>query len=257
VPLAIPQDMKTDLILPFYQPHEGWQDHLLESVTALRRELNARGSSLRVILANDGSPRSCYPDDALESIRAAADEFVFSSYDVNRGKGFCLRHAVRQADGDIQIYTDGDFPFGWRCAADAFDRLVSGADVVMGIRGADYGKALHPFRKWISRGVRRLNRFLLGMPERCLDTQAGMKGFRGPGKQAFLDTTVNSFLFDTEFILLAWDRGLRIDTIPLSLRPGLSFSKMGWKVLFRELRHFLRIMFAHWFRKKQHRPAQD
>ena len=248
--------MKTDLILPFYKPHEGWLDHLLESVALLKQDLNRRGSTLHIILANDGSPKSCYPDEALNAIRAAADEFSFSSYDVNHGKGFCLRHALEQADGDFQIYTDGDFPFGWQCVVDAFDRLSSGADVVMGIRGSDYGKALHPFRKFISKGVRRLNRFLLGMPERYLDTQAGMKGFRGAGKQAFLDTTVNTFLFDTEFILLAWDRGLTIDTIPLSLRPGLSFSKMGWRVLFRELRHFIRIMPAHWFRKKQHRPEQ-
>lgn len=248
--------MKTDLILPFYRPHEGWLDHLLESVAALRQELNRRGSVLHVILANDGSPRSCFPDEALDAIRAAADEFTFSTYDVNRGKGYCLRHAVARTDGDFQIYTDGDFPFGWRSVVDAFDRLNSGADVVMGVRGSDYGKALHPFRKLISKGVRRLNRFLLGMPERYLDTQAGMKGFRGEGKRAFLDTTVNSFLFDTEFILLAWDRGLRIDTIPLTLRPGLSFSKMGWRILFRESGHFLRIMPAHWFRKKQHRPEQ-
>ena len=239
--------MKTDLILPFYKPHEGWLDHLLESVTALRQALNGRGSILRVILANDGSPKSCYPDEALDAIRAVADEFIFSSCDVNHGKGYCLRHAVAQADGD--------FPFGWRCAAEAFDRLNAGEDVVMGIRGADYGQALHPLRKLISKGVRRLNRFLLGMPERYLDTQAGMKGFRGAGKQAFLDTTVDTFLFDTEFILLAWDRGLRIGTIPLTLRPGLSFSKMGWRVLFREFGHFLRIMPAHWFRRKQHRPA--
>ena len=248
--------MKTDLILPFYKPHEGWLNHLLESVAALKQALNGRGSALRVILANDGSPKSCYPDEALDAIRAVADEFIFATYDVNHGKGYCLRHAVAQADGDIQIYTDGDFPFGWQCAAEAFDRLNAGADVVMGVRGTDYGKALHPLRKLISKGVRRLNRFLLGMPERYLDTQAGMKGFRGAGKQAFLDTTVDTFLFDTEFVLLAWDCGLRIDTIPLTLRPGLSFSKMGWRVLFRELGHFLRIMPAHWFRKKQHRPAQ-
>ena len=248
--------MKTDLVLPFYKPHEGWLDHLLESVAALKQALNARGSTLRVILANDGSPQSCYPDEALDAIRAAADEFMFCTYDVNRGKGYCLRHAMAQTDGDVQIYTDGDFPFGWQCAAETFDRLNAGADVVMGIRGTDYGKALHPLRKFISKGVRRLNRFLLGMPERYLDTQAGMKGFRGAGKQAFLDTTVDTFLFDTEFILLAWDRGLRIDTVPLTLRPGLSFSKMGWRILLRELGHFLRIMPAHWFRKKQHRPEQ-
>ena len=248
--------MKTDLILPYYKPHEGWLDHLLGSVAPLKRELNKRGSTLRVILANDGSPASCYPPEALEAIRAAADEFVFSTYDVNHGKGYSLRHAVKMADGDVQIYTDGDFPFGWECTLAAFERLTDGADVVMGVRGADYGKALHPLRKTISKGVRALNRLVLLMPGRYLDTQAGMKGFRGAGRQAFLDTTVDTFLFDTEFILLAWDRGLRIDTIPLTLRSGLSFSKMGWRILFRELRHFLRILPAHWFRKKARRTAR-
>ena len=111
--------MKTDLILPFYNPHEGWLDHLLESVARLKQELNGLGSTLHVILANDGSPLSCYPDEAIEAIRAAADEFTFVTYDVNRGKGVCLRHAVAQTDGDIQIYTDGDFPFGWKCVAEA------------------------------------------------------------------------------------------------------------------------------------------
>ena len=109
--------MKTDLILPFYKPHEGWLEHLLESVAALKQALNERGSTLHVILANDGSPLSCYPDEALNAIRAAADEFTFFTYEVNRGKGYCLRHAIAQTDGDIQIYTDGDFPFGWQCAA--------------------------------------------------------------------------------------------------------------------------------------------
>ena len=248
--------MKTDLILPFYKPHEGWLEHILDSLKPLKQELNKRGSSLRVILANDGSPASCYPPEAQDAIRAAADEFVFSTYDVNHGKGYCLRHAIEKADGDVQVYTDGDFPFGWECILAAFERLTDGADVVMGVRGTDYGRALHPLRKTISKGVRRLNRFLLGMPEQYLDTQAGMKGFRGEGRRAFLDTTVDTFLFDTEFILLARDRGLRIDTIPLKLREGLSFSKMGWRILFRELRHFLRIMPAHWFRKKVRRTEQ-
>lgn len=244
---------KTDLMLPFYKPHEGWCEHLCESLEQLRPWLHERNSSLRVFLANDGSPLEFYPEEKLDAVRSRCDEFEFVTYEVNRGKGYCLRTAAARADGDFQIYTDGDFPFGWKCVADAFEHLQSGADVVMGVRGREYGKALHPLRKMISRNVRRLNLLLLGMPRRQLDTQGGMKGFRGPGRQAFLDTTIDTFLFDTEFILLAWDRGLRIDTIPLTLREGLSFSRMGFKVLFREFCHFLRILPKHWFRKKVRR----
>lgn len=245
---------KADLILPFYKPHAGWNEHILESLKPLRAFLHEHDTALRLILANDGSPLSMYPQEILDSLHNASDEFLFSTYEVNHGKGYCLRCAVSQADGDFIFYTDGDFPFGYKCIEDAFLRLEDGADVVMGVRGTDYSRALHPHRKMISQNVRSLNRFLLGLPQKYLDTQAGMKAFRkGAGRDAFLATTVDTFLFDTEFILLAWDRGLRIDTIPLQLREGLSFSKMGMKVLVRELRHFMRILPVHWMREKVHR----
>lgn len=242
---------KVSLILPLYKPHDGWLDHVLQALAPIHSYLSEHGATLQVILANDGTPRSCYPEAALDSIRGECDDFLFSAYDVNHGKGYCLRHAVAQANGDYIIYTDGDFPFGWDCVIAAFDRLSAGADVVMGVRGNDYSGALHPLRKVLSRAVRLLNRIILCMPREYLDTQAGMKGFTATaGRDAFLSTTVDTFIFDLEFILLAWDRGLRIETTPLSLREGLSFSRMGFKVLFRELLHFVRIVPKHWFRRK-------
>ena len=56
-------------------------------------------------------------------------------------------------------------------------------------------------------------------------------------------TRIETFLFDTEFILIALRNQLNIAVIPLKLRGSLRFSRMGFKVVFRELAALARIFF--------------
>lgn len=231
----------TEIILPLYRPKNGWVDHVLEGISELRRYFAGRADVCFTIV-NDGSDLSFFPEETLARIREAAGNFRFHTYSPNRGKGYSLRYAVSRSDADLILYTDGDFPFGWQGIADAFEKLKNGADVVMGIRSAAYGQALSPGRKRISSAVRTMNRLMLGLPDRCLDTQAGLKGFNRRGRTAFLAAKTETFLFDTEFILIAWRHRLAIETVPLSLRSGLHFSRMGMAVLIRELFHFARIL---------------
>jgi hypothetical protein len=53
---------------------------------------------------------------------------------------------------------------------------------------------------------------------------------------------VNSFVFDTEFILLAYKNGLKITPLDINLRPGLKLSAMGMKVMLRELFYFIKVL---------------
>ena len=55
-------------------------------------------------------------------------------------------------------------------------------------------------------------------------------------------------MFDTEFIILARKRGLKIVPIPLSLRDGLHFSRMGFRTLLRETANLYRIIWRLRFR---------
>jgi len=231
-----------DLILPFYHPKGDWEQRVAESVSYLRKQFEEKNLVLSVYMVNDGSDLSYFPEDKLDHIRNAAGKFQFLSYPENHGKGYCLRYAVSRAEGEYQIYTDGDFPFLPQSVVDACDALLAGADVVMGIRSKDYKKALSPLRKMLSSGVRKMNRFLLNLPEQYLDTQAGLKGFNGKGREMFLKTKVETFVFDTEFIMLSFRNNLKIGTIPLTLRPGLTFSRMGFRIMFRELLQFLGIL---------------
>lgn len=231
-----------NLILPAFRPKQGWEVNAAAHLASLQRACHAAEIPLAVYLVNDGSEEKAYfPDAALSTLRRAVDDFRFLSYFPNRGKGYSLRYGVARADDGILVYTDCDFPFGADSVLTAYRMLDEGAEVVMGVRDDHYQACLPPFRRFLSQGMRRLNSLLLGLPLSRIDTQAGLKGFRGKGRRAFLQTTVNTFLFDTEFILIAWRNQLKIEAIPLTLREGLHFSRMGFKVMFRELAAFARI----------------
>ena len=235
--------MKLDVVLPLYHPHDGWDRHILEAVRGLRSHFAGQDAELHFYITHDGSPLTCYPEEKLRAISdAAGGNFHFLPYEKNHGKGYSLRYMISRTDGDFIVYTDGDFPFGWESAAQAFELLRNGADVVMGKRGTDYRTALSPLRKILSRGTRFLNRLLMGLPSDYLDTQAGLKGFGRAGKALFLKTETDTFVFDTEFILLAWKNKLKIEPLPIRIRPGLMLSSMSFKVMLRELLLFLRIL---------------
>ena len=241
---------KFDIVLTLYHPPEGWEIPILNAIRNIRQHLGNSNCELHLYLTNDGYPVEYYSKDALDRINQALDgNLHFLPYEQNQGKGYSLRHMIRQTQGDYVVYTDGDFPFGWESVAEAFKLLENGADVVMGKRGQDYSGALCFLRKILSKGTRLLNKILLGLPREFLDTQAGLKGFNRNGKEVFLKTTVKTFVFDTEFILLAWKNSLKIVTLPIQIREGLQLSSMGWNVMFRELKLFLKILWDIRIRK--------
>ena len=126
--------------------------------------------------------------------------------------------------------------------AQAFELLDAGNDVVTGKRGRDYNGALSPVRKMLSKSVRLLNMVLLGLPAELRDTQAGLKGFNRRGREIFLKTTVKKFVFDTEFILMAWKNSLRIVPLQIRVRENLVLSSMGLNVMVREFMSLLRVV---------------
>ncbi|MBE6374833.1 MAG: glycosyltransferase [Lentisphaerae bacterium] len=234
--------MKLDILLPCYKPRKNWDDSIVNAIGKLKTKIGS-DAEITLYITNDGAPDKYYSPEALKRISDAVNgKFHFLKYDKNRGKGYSLRHLVKHADGDFMIYTDGDFPFGYESVAEGFRMLADGADVIMGRRNNSYGTALSPFRKCLSGGLKMLNRLFCGLPEDIQDTQAGLKGFNRKGREAFLLTTVDSFVFDTEFILIAWNRGLNISPLDVQLNPEVKLSSMGLKILCRELLCFMKVL---------------
>ena len=244
--------MKLAVLLPLHRPGPEWDSHIADAVGGLRARFPEEKYDLHFFLTNDGAPLELYPPECLEKLNAVSSgKFHFLPYEVNRGKGYSLRHLCTLSDAEYTVYTDGDFPFGWEPVARAFELLLTGSDVVMGRRTREYRKALTPMRRLLSGGVKVLNRLLLGLPRDYQETQSGLKGFNVKGRELFLQTKVKTFLFDTEFILLAYRENLKIDVLDIAIRPGIHLSSMGMKVMFRELRCLAGILWRVRFRRKK------
>ncbi|MFM2306672.1 MAG: hypothetical protein RLZZ367_1341, partial [Bacteroidota bacterium] len=162
------------------------------------------------------------------------------SYAQNQGKGYALRQGINEADTDLVIYTDVDFPYTHDSFIKIYRALTDGkTDVAIGIRGDEYYTHLPKARVRISKLLRWFIKKFLRIPTD--DTQCGLKGMNRAGKEVFMQTTINRYLFDLEFVFLSARKKLAIKTVEVQLRPEVVLSRMNFTVLSQEFGNFLKI----------------
>ncbi len=223
------------IILPCYNPIEGWRENIIKQFEAIQ---NQSGSG-ELILVNDGSSKKFELEEAI-SFFAPYTDIKIISYSENKGKGFALREGIKQSSGDLVIYTDIDFPYTLESFLHIYTSLKNeDIDVAIGVRGTDYYNHLPKARVQISKLLRWCIQTFLRIPTD--DTQCGLKGFNQKGKEVFLQTTINRYLFDLEFIFLSARQKLNIKTIPVELRPEIRLSTMNFTILLQEFGNFLKI----------------
>jgi glycosyltransferase involved in cell wall biosynthesis len=229
-----------DLVLPCYNPPADWAANLISAIQRLNTLLPH--VSWHVFVVNDGSPRGVSEAD-VALLKAGLPRFTYIAYTENRGKGHALRTGIAQTTAPLVLFTDIDFPYEEASVVSIVNPLVAGTvDVATGARDEIYYASVPAGRVVISKLLRRATRHLLGLA--VTDTQTGLKGFNTVGKAIFLRTTIDRYLFDLEFIFLASraSSGLRVQPIPVRLKPGIVFSKMNIKVLMTEGRSFARLL---------------
>lgn len=235
-----PQKCDIDVILPCYNPPVGWIGTIATQLTSLRAMHPDR--RLHLMVSNDGSQRNTTPQDIEQLMTLVADaEFV--DYPTNMGKGAALRRAVALSKAPLVLYTDIDLPYRTECMSKIIGLLDQSYDIAMAARNHTYYSELSPTRKLLSWGSRTMNHLVLGM--KYPDAQGGLKGFNRRGRDIFLTTKVDRFLFDTEFIHKASkNRDIRIAQVETNLRDGIHLPGMGMKVIRREFLNFLKIIFS-------------
>ncbi|MFN8316511.1 MAG: glycosyltransferase [Chitinophagales bacterium] len=227
------------IVLPCYNPSQGWESNVLEEYRLLKATLPLE--HIQLIIMNDGSSVNV----SEESISLFATEgVVFIQRDVNYGKGFTLREGVQQALADKIIYTDIDFPYTHNSFLAVYNALKQ-ADVAIGVRSEAYYANMPKARVYISKTLRFFIRKFLSIPTD--DTQCGLKGFNIKGKDVFLQTKINRYLFDLEFVFLSARTQLSIAQVPVELKSGIVLSKMRGFILLGEGMNFLRILFSSFF----------
>ena len=228
------------IVHPCYNPHKDWEKELVRFHKILLSNIPAHFTT-NLILVDDGSSKGINQEH-LDYIKAELPGFEFIKNPKNMGKGFALRTAMKHNQSDLIIYTDYDYPYEMKNVWNMFALLnEEKMDVVVGIRDNQYYSQLPFLRKFFSLSLRFMNH--LFFPSLFVkDTQSGLKGFNQKGKNVFMETKINSFLFDTEFIYLASKRkDIKMAKISLHIREGIVFSTIKFKVIMQELLNFIKL----------------
>jgi glycosyltransferase involved in cell wall biosynthesis len=173
-------------------------------------------SFIEVLVVDDGS---------TDGTAAVAEEFHHAHPLVhvlrnqgNRGKGYSVRHGMRQAKGDWILFTDADLS----TPIEELDKLISSAAVkktavVIGSRALDRTLIeIHqtPFRETAGRLFNLFVRAVTGLP--LWDTQCGFKLFEHRAAQEiFRRQRLDRFAFDVEVLFIAQKLGFTIVETPV------------------------------------------
>jgi len=134
-----------------------------------------------------------------------------------KGRGLALRHVWSHSDADIVAYMDADMSTHLSAFGPLIAPLLSGhGDLATGSRLAPGATVLRsPKREIISRLYNLLLRTVLSA--RFADAQCGFKAGRAEVIRALLpEIKDNAWFFDTELLILAQRKGLRIHQVPVT-----------------------------------------
>ena len=228
---------QANIVLPCYQPPSNWWSALLSFNAFICPHY-----TIHYIVVNDGGD-STQIEKTIADLTAKGISIELHGYQKNRGKGYALRTGVKLSKAPVTLYTDIDFPFTNESTKSVLDQLVANqADVVAGFRNQSYyAGTISPFRRLLSKTFRGFLTKVLKLP--MADTQCGLKAFNEIGRQRFLSTTIDRYLFDFEFIYGACrDKQCKLLTTEVTLKPDIVFRKMKLKILLQEGFNLLRVL---------------
>jgi putative flippase GtrA len=199
-----------DIVVPVYNE----QDGLERSIRRLHRFLRESFPfAWRIVIADNASV------DATPAVgRALAQELPGVAYLrlEAKGRGRALRAAWSRSDARVVAYMDVDLSTDLRALLPLVAPLLSGhSDLAIGSRLAHSARVVRgPKRELISRAYNRLLHVVLRA--RFSDAQCGFKAVRREALDGLLpDVRDEGWFFDTELLVLAQRRGLRIHEVPV------------------------------------------
>jgi putative flippase GtrA len=199
-----------DIVVPVHNEEQG----LEASIRRLHRFLrDGFPFSWRIVIADNASA------DATPAVAAAlaADlPGVVAMRLERKGRGRALRSAWSASPARVACYMDADLSTDLRALLPLVAPLLSGhSDLAIGTRLARGARVVRgPKRELISRAYNRLLRVVLRA--RFSDAQCGFKAVRRDALDALLaDVRDEGWFFDTELLVLAQRRGLRIHEVPV------------------------------------------
>jgi glycosyltransferase involved in cell wall biosynthesis len=201
------------IVVPAYNE----QARLPETIRRIQAYLyNTEWFFHEILIVDDGS---------TDGTVAAAEEFAREYPNIrvlrnpgNRGKGYSVRHGMREALGEWRLFTDADLS----APIEELERLWAAmqrdqSDVAIGSRALDrslIGVHQPGIRESAGKLFNQVMRAVVGL--NVADTQCGFKLFRGTAAlEIFPRQTQDRFGFDVEILFIAKKHGFKISEVPV------------------------------------------
>lgn len=184
------------------------------SIEELLKVLDKEGLKFRVAIAEDGStdgtPR------VLTRLSRSHPDLIVQSLEGRRGRGYALRTLWSNTKADVYAFTDADLAAGPQWLLAGMQAIEAGCDVVTGSRYLNGSRVNRPpLRYAVSRAYNWLIRFWFH--DSIHDHQCGLKLFTESAVRTLvLQTNEDSWVWDTEVLVLAEAQGLRVTEIPVT-----------------------------------------
>ncbi|HQV66894.1 MAG: glycosyltransferase [Saprospiraceae bacterium] len=227
------------LLVPAYNPSEGWELAFLEGYTNFCKAIDA---NIPVTLINDGSSNDISAGVSFLQEKIGK-EFNYLSYPKNRGKGGALKFGAENSYASCIMFTDIDFPYRVESMKAVWLTSSKQPGIITGYREKEYYSDVSNWRTFLSKGLRILNKSILSLPVN--DTQCGLKAFDNGVKEILLQCETDRFLIDLELLLAVNKKAIPITPVPVRLREDIDFTKFNSSVLLKEAFNFIKILIKY------------
>lgn len=174
----------------------------------------------QIILINDGS--SDKTSEEIKKIKSKYKKrFLIINLPINKGKSFAIRAGLKKTKFKNIVLLDADLPY-FNYLGVLINKLKKNESLL--IIDRNHPKSLiinkkldfYQFsRKIIGKLISKMIFFYLGLNDRVIDTQAGLKGFKVFKNFNKINFISNKFFFDIELIYLFKVLKKEITTIPV------------------------------------------
>ncbi len=223
--------MKFSLCIPMYNE----ASIIADTARMLSDYMSEHFDDYEIIFSNDGSRDSC--GDIVREMALPRVKVIENKE--NMGKGYAVRMAMLEAEGDIVMFTDADLAYGTDVIGRVRDEFEKNPQTQMLIGSRNMSKDGYDgytfIRKLASKTYIKLLCVIGGF--KLSDSQCGCKAFSGKAaKKIFSRCEVNRFAFDYECILWANKLGIVIDELPVKIINHRESKINVWSDSFKMLR---------------------
>jgi dolichyl-phosphate beta-glucosyltransferase len=138
--------------------------------------------------------------------------------EMNRGKGYAIRRGIREAKGEVLLFSDADFSTPIEEFPKLAGYLENGYDIAIGSRSLpDSNVEVH--QAWVREGMGKVFNLLVQaiVLRGFIDTQCGFKCVKRERVLPLLPKmAVDGFCYDVELLFLAKKAGLKIVEVPVT-----------------------------------------